>query len=224
MALKRFQPEVRFPGFKVTPDEIDQVTQYVVMHPSVDPVWFGTTAAGTQTQSKALVVTNTKADYPRNIVGAVAAASGSVVGGTWTVNGKNQFGASISESIAIAPATGGGTVSGTKIFAQVSSGTFAFGTGDPGNGSPRLGVSIGTAATNQHLFGLPDKIASTADVKNIAWINNGTMTTVNGGTIGAYVGTANHTFQGTAIVAISDRFVVTYRSSFNSEADQIQNL
>lgn len=224
MALKRIEPGVRFSGFKVSPDEMDMTMQYTVMHPSVDPVWFGTSTVGTQTQAKALVVTNIRADYPRNLVGAVAAAAGSVAGGTWVVNGKNQFGATIQESVAIAPATGGGTVAGTKIFAQVSSGTFTFGTGDPGNGTPRLGVAIGTAATLQHLFGLPDKIASTADVKNLLWINNGTSTTVNGGSIGAYVGTANHTFKGTAVVAVTDRFVVSYRSSFNSEAEQVHNL
>lgn len=223
MALKRHLPSVRFGGFKVTPDEIDQVRQYVVMHPSVDPVWFGTTAAGTAGQSKALVLTNIRADYPRNLVGAAAGSAG--LGGTWVVNGKDQFGNTIQESIAVATAANGGTASGTKIFAQVTSGTFNIATtSEAGNGSPRLGVSIGTAAGNVALFGLPDKIASTADVKNLLWINNGTSTTVNGGTIGSYIGTANHTFKGTAVVAVTDRFVVTYRSSFNSEADQVQNL
>lgn len=224
MAFKRFQPEVRFSGFKVTPDEMDIVRQYVVMHPSVDPVWFGT-VAGTQTQTgRTLVVTNLRADYPRNAAYSVNAASGSVVGGTWNVTGKDQFGRSQTEQVAIAPAAAGGTVAGTQVWSQITAGTFNFGTGDPGAGTARVGVAIGTAATLQHLFGLPDKIASTADVKSIVWVNNGTSTTVNGGTIGAYVGTAAHTFKGTAVVAVTDRFVVSYRSSFNSESDQVQNL
>ena len=66
------------------------------------------------------------------------------------------------------------------------------------------------------MFGLPDKIGGTSDVKSLVWINNGTSTTVNGGTFGAYIGTANHTFQGTAVVAVTDRFVVTLRSSFDA--------
>lgn len=222
--MKRYEPAFRFSAAKVGADELDMNRQYIIMHPSVDPVWFGTSAVGTQTQARALVVTNTKADYPRNIVGAVASAAGSVSGGTWIVNGKNQFGETIQSTIAIAPATGGGTVAGTKIFAEVSSGTFTFGTGDPGNGTPRLGVAIGTSASLQHLFGLPDRIASTADVKSLLWINNGTSTTVNGGSIGAYVGTANNTFQGTAVVAVTDRFVVNMRSSFVTEENNVQSL
>lgn len=220
MALKRFQPEVRMGGFKVSPDEMDIERQYVVMNPTVSPTWFGTTAVGTAGQSKALVLINRIADYPRNLAGAVAGSAG--LGGTWVVNGKDQFGNTIQESLAIGTATNGGTTEGTKIFAQLTSGTFNFATASAaGNGTPRLGVGI---AETTHLFGLPDKIAGTGDVKRITWNNNGTVTTVNGGTIGAYVGTANHTFKGTAALAITHSFVVSYRSSFNSEAEQVQNL
>lgn len=220
MALKRHLPEVRFNAVKVTPDEMDIVRQYTVVHPSVSPTWFGTTAVGTAGQSKALVLINRIADYPRNLAGAVAGSAG--LGGTWVVNGKDQFGNTIQESVTIGTATNGGTTEGTKVFAQLTSGTFNFATASAaGNGTPRLGVGI---AETTHLFGLPDKIAGTGDVKAIAWINNGTSTTVNGGTVGAYVGTANHTFKGTAAISVTDTLVVRYRSSFNSEADQVHSL
>lgn len=222
--MKRYEPAFRFSAAKVGADEVDMNRQYIIMHPSVDPVWFGTSTVGTQTQARALVVTNTKADYPRNLVGAVASAAGSVSGGAWVVNGKNQFGDTIQETVTVAPATGGGTVAGTRIFAEVSSGTFTFGTGDPGNGTPRLGVAIGTAATDQHLFGLSDKVGAVSDVKSITWINNGTATTLNGGTISALVGTANSTFQGTAVVAVTNRYVVNMRSSFVTEENNVQNI
>jgi hypothetical protein len=208
---------------------MDYIRQYQINNPSVDPVWFGTTAVGTQTQSKALVIINKTADYPRNAVYAVASAAGSVVGGSWVVNGKDQFGNSFTETVAVAPATGGGTVAGTKIFAEVTSGTFNWGTGDPGNGTPRLGVAIGTSATTQHWFGLPDKIRAATDVKSLSWINNGTSTTFNGGTVGtanvkanAATGVSN-AFSGTAIVAITDRFVVRMKSSFAAEENVINS-
>ncbi|MEK9207919.1 MAG: hypothetical protein AAB922_05520 [Patescibacteria group bacterium] len=223
-SLKRTLPEIRFSGAKVTSDEIDANKQYSVIHPSVDPLWFGTAAVGTAGQAKAFVLTNIRADYPRNLVVSDATGAGTAHGGTATVNGKDQFGNSITESITVATAAAGGTVAGTKVFASVSSGTFNFATAAVGNGTTQLGVAIGTSTALQHLFGLPDKILGTADVKNITWVNNGTSTTVNGGTIGAYVGTANHTFQGTAVVAVTDKFVVTLRSTFNPEEATVNTL
>ena len=203
-------------GFKVSADEMDKVDQYVILNPSVDTVWFGTPAVGTASQQKALVMTNIRADYPRNVVAGVATGAGTAHGGTMDINGKDQFGNTITESITIGTAAAGGTVAGTKIFASVSSGTFSHTSDSVGNGTAGLGVAIGTSTTLQHLFGLPDKIGGTSDVKSLVWINNGTSTTVNGGTFGAYIGTANHTFKGTAIVAVTDRFVVTLRSSFDA--------
>lgn len=228
MGFKRTHPELRQPGYKVSPDELDFNRILHIANPSVDPVWFGT-AVGTQTQVKALGIINKNADYPRNVVVAVAAAAGSVTGGTMVYNGKDQFGVSITESVAIAPATGGGTVAGTKIFSSVTSGTFNYGTGDPGNGSARLGLAIGTSTSTQHWFGLPDRAQTLTDIKSISWINNGTMTTFNGGTVGTAntrinSGTPGNAFSGTAIVAITDRFVVTMRSTFQGEENNINNL
>lgn len=218
--------EMRNAGYKVGADEMDVTRQYIIQHPSIDPVWFGT-AVGTQTQVKAIGLINTNADYPRNAVYAMAAAAGSVSAGTFTVNGKDQFGISKTESVTIAPATGGGTVAGTQIWAKITSGTVNIGTGDPGNGSARIGVAIGTAAGLVHWFGLPDKIGSTADVKFFNWVNNGTQTTFNSGTIGPNLktnsGTPSNAFQGTAIIAVTDRFSVTYKSSFAAE-ENVNNL
>jgi len=224
MALKKTLFELRNAGYDVAADEVDFTRQYTIMHPSVDPTWFGT-AVGTQTQSKVLVLINSNADYPRNAVYSLAAAAGSVTGGTLVVNGKDQFGINKTETVAIAPAVGGGTVAGTQIWSKMTTGTANLGTGDAGNGSARIGVAIGTAAGLVHWFGLPDKIGSTADVKFFNWVNNGTTTTFNGGTIGANLktnsGTPSNAFQGTAIVAVTDRLVVTYKSSYSAEENQV---
>lgn len=226
MSLKRVQPGIRFTGYKVSADELDKVEQYTVQNPSIDTQWFGTTAVGTAAQAKALVIINKNADYPRNAVYGVASAAGSVTGGTWVLNAKDQFGASWTETVAIGTATGGGTTAGTKIVAQVVSGTFTFNSSDdPGNGTPKLGVAIGTSATLQHKFGLPDKIFAVTDVKRISWVNNGTQTTFNGGSVtSTYVGTTNSTFNGSAVVAITDSYNVSLRSSFNAEELNVQNL
>jgi hypothetical protein len=224
MSLKRTLPGIRFTGYKASADELDKVEQYTVQNPSIDPVWFGTTPVGGTTSVQALVLINKNADYPRNIAYAVAGSN--VLGGTWVVNAKDQFGAAWTESVVIPLTANGGTVAGTKVAAQITSGTFSFLTGGSvGNGTPRLGVAIGTSAALQHRFGLPDKIAAVTDVKRINWVNNGTQTTFNGGSVtSTYVGTANHTFNGSAVVSITDSFSVSLRSSFNSEELNIQNL
>ncbi len=199
---------------KITPDEIDRYEIIEVSNPSTSTSWFGTAAAGTSTQAKPLVIINQWADWPRNLLGQVAGSSD--MGGSWVVNGKDQFGNTIAETITIGTATNGGTVAGTKVFALVSSGTFTFTTGDLGSGTPSLGcVTVGTSV----IFGLPTKIASTADVKMITWINNGTPTTLNGGTIGAYVLTATHGFRGTATtVALTDRYVVWLYPTYDNSS------
>lgn len=204
---------------KVSPDEIDRYEQYIIKHPSISPTYFGT-VAGTASQNQAIVFDNVAADYPRNVV--VGLAGSNTLGGTVTVNGKNQFGVSISETITVADAANGGTVAGTKVFAKVTSGTSSFTSTTVGSGTARLGVAIGTSATAAHIFGLPTKIASTTDVKLLTWINQGTATALTGGTIGAYVNTTQHGFRGTAIVAITDEYMVLFKTTYDaqSEGDQ----
>jgi len=219
--LKQYYPDFQMPATRnrVTPDEIDQYRNYHVVYPSTSVSWFGTAAAGTAGQAKALVVLrrNSDAVAGRNLAGIVLGSSD--MGGTWTVNGKDQFGVSISETITVGTAANGGTTAGTKVFAQVSSGTVTFATAALGNGTATLGVdTIGTTV----LFGLPDKIASTADVKAISWTTEFTATTINGGTVGAYVQTATHSFRGTANVAGTQTYQVMYRPTLSLEASNNQ--
>src|SRR3990167_2477788 len=99
--------------------------------------------------------------------------------GTCTLYGYDQFGVYQNEAITFTGASNGGTAVGTKVFAQLSAGTLAFGTAI-GSGTARVGVgTIGTTL----LFGLPARIGGTTDVKHIAWGSNGNNSTVNGGTI-----------------------------------------
>lgn len=211
MARKNSEPAIQFNGEKLTPDEFDQDQQYVIMNPSVDPAFVGT-VAGTQTQSVALVAVNARLDYPRNLVYAIAAASGSARGGALTVNGKDQFGSSVTETVSISPANGGGTVSGTQVFGAFTSGTANFGTGDPGPGTARLGVGIGTSATIP-LFGLPAKLGGTADVKRITWLDADTAK-MHTAAAAANVAQSAVILNVAGGIAAADSFVVTYRSSF----------
>ena len=184
MALKRSNPALRFAlsEYGVSADEMDKMQQYIVINPSFSSTWFGTFAVAGTAAVKSLVVINAIADYPRN---AEFALAGSAVGmaGTMALTGKDQFGNVISENFGFGSADNGGTVVGTKVFSQVTVGTLTMGTA-VGNGTARLGV--GTLGTTT-LFGLPDKIGGTNDVKHIAWGSNGNNSTVGGGTIAAYV-------------------------------------
>lgn len=216
MPLKRYHPDLTFAGNRVTPDEVDQDMQYVILNPSVDPVYVGTEVA-TQTQAKALGIVNTRLDYPRSLVGAIAAAAGSVAGGTLSYTGIDQFGSSVSESVAIAPATGGGTTSGTQVFARVTAATISMGTGDPGNGSARLGVGIGTSATRP-VFGIPARLGGTADIKAITWID-ADVAKMHGAAAVASTAQSGVILNVAGGIAAADSFVVTYRSTFSATED-----
>lgn len=184
-------------GVKISPDEIDRYEWFEVVNPSIDAQWFGT-VAGTQTQNKALVLINPLADYSRNVRIAYTGASGSVVNlASGSIVYKNQFGVSGTETYAGTPAANGGTIIGTAVMAEVVSGTFTFGTGDPGSGTIQVGV--GTAGTTT-VFGLPTKIAATSDIKRIRGSFNGVGTQtagtfVFGGTPSSAAATAVHGFK-----------------------------
>jgi len=209
--LKDRFPEFAFGGYRVSPDEMDRYEVYSVSNPSTSSSWFGTAAAGTADQAVALVVTNKLADYPRNLAGAVAGSSD--MGGVWVVNGYSQFGEEITDTITIGTAANGGTVGGSKVFAEVTSGTFTFDSGAIGNGTPTLGVdTTGTSV----VFGLPAKIGAASDVKSITWIDGTVATAINGGTIAAYVDTTEHGFAGTANVTASDRYQVWFRPTYDN--------
>ncbi len=227
--LKERLPEVQM-GYKATPDELDQYTQYVVSNPSTSATWCGTCAGGTSTQAKALVIINKNLDYPRNLLyGVVGTAD---MGGAWTVNGKDQFGNVISESVTLGTAAAGTpavAIAGTAIFSQVTSGTFTVATGAVGAGSARLGVAIGTtpgASNDKYWLGLPVKIAAYTDVKAISWNKEHVQTTMNGGTVGtALVSTTTHAFCGTGVMGGTETFVVTVKSTYdNSGKANLANL
>ncbi len=221
--LKKFFPDVRFSGNQATPDELDRYESYIVAYPGTSLTYVGTCAAGTNAQAKPLVLINANLDYPRNLRYSVVGTND--VGGTWTVNGKDQFGAAISETVGsgtVAQGTPAFDTAGTKIFALVSSGTFTFAAGSAGSGSAQLGVAYGGTAGTTAYFGLPTKIAAVSDVKRITIVKNNVNTTLGGGTISStVVGTTNHTFNGTAVLGTADMFIVTLKSTYNAESDSI---
>jgi hypothetical protein len=218
--IKTEVTSVRFNNNKVTPDELDRYETYVVTNPTSSATWVGTSAGGTSTQAKALVLVNTYLDYPRNLLYSLVGTNDA--GGTWTINGVDQFGVTITESVGsgtVAAGTPAFATAGTKIFAKVTTGTFTHATGQVGLGSARIGVAVGGTAGSTATFGLRTKIKAVTDVKSITHSKNFVVTTLDGGTISStLVGTANHTFNGTAALGTADTFTVTIRPSWNNEA------
>jgi hypothetical protein len=210
-----------YTGLRATPDEIDRYEVVNTGVLSISSTWFGTAAAGTSTQAKAYVIINKFADHPRNALYAVAGSSD--MGGTWAVNGKDQFGVTQSETVAIGTAANGATVAGTKIWRQIDSGTFTTATAALGNGTPKVGVAIGTAAGVAFKLGLLTKIGGSTDVVNIVWIKENVATTLNGGTIGSFVDATNHAFSGSAIMAGTEVYKALIRPTFDN-ASQSTNL
>ena len=216
--LRKSLPELGFGGNQIQPSEIDRYEQYFIFAPSVDTAYIGTvTTAG----SAAVVLKNALPDYPRNLAYSVTGVAGGM-GGTFNLFGQDQFGGTVAERVTIGSANGGGTVQGTAIFAKVASGNFsANGLGGTALGTAAIGFGTapGTAGTAGNYFGLPTKLGGTADVKSITWITTNTPTTLNGGTaIGTLVNTTTHSFCGTSGVAITDRYLVTFKPSFDASS------
>jgi hypothetical protein len=217
MPLKRHYPDIRFSGNLVTPDEIDRYEQYQVINPAISATFFGSATAGTVSQAVTVGLGNTVADYPRN-VDLVFTGSASV-SGTATVTGKDQFGASITETISQAQGTQeAAVVSGTKVFAEVSACTVAMGTGVVGTGTVSLGVGT---VEGKVKFGLPAKIGAVTDVKAITWsTESGVPTVLNGGTVAStdYVDTTNHAFLGSAALEGTTVYSVLFKPSYVAES------
>lgn len=208
-------PEFQAAGHQVAPNEIDR---YEYVHTgilSTSATWVGTAAGGTAGVNSALVLINTLTDYPRNLLYSSVGTNDH--GGTWTVNGFNQFGDPITEVVGngtVAAGTPAWQRAGTAIFSKVTSGTYV-GAG-VGLGSARLGVAVGTAGTLAFKLGLLTKIASTADVKHITWIKENVVTTLGGGSIGSYVDATNHAFTGTAIMGGTEEYKVILKPSWSN--------
>lgn len=204
-------------GGQVAPNEYDAYTQYQVINPTTSATWFGTAAGGTSTEAKPLVIINKLADYPRNLLYSVVGTND--MGGTWVVNGKNQFGETITETVAsgtVAAGTPAFAIAGTKIFASITSGTFTVTTGAVGLGSARLGVAVGTSTTAAFKLGLPTKIAGSTDVKAITWSKENVTTTLNGGTIGSFVDATNHAITGSAIMGGTECYTVLFKTTYSN--------
>lgn len=212
---KRHHADFRFGGNKLSPDEFDARLRYTILYPSVGAATVGTLAAGTV--AAAWTIVDTKLDYPRNVLFSVAGPSGGV-GGTCVLNGSNQFGVSIQETVTIASANAGGTAAGTKIFDTVTSGTY-YPNGVDNTSTATVGYAFGTATGMIGLFGLPVKIGATSDVKRVTRIFNGVRSAINGGTIAGYIGTANHTFADPTIGSATNCYVIDILSTYNSEND-----
>lgn len=219
MPLKRhyvdFQAQT---GNKVTPDEIDRYEVYTVTNPGISATAIGSATAGTVSQVVAIGLANVRPDYPRTLL---ATWSGSAsVSGTVAVTGKDQFGASRSETFELAQGTQeAGTDFGTVPFAEITTATATFGTGVIGTGTVSLGYAI---VGTQALFGLPAKIGATSDVKHITWTTEaGVPTVINGGTISSYVGTENHTFRGTGTLAGTMTYQVWFRPTYTASGDSL---
>lgn len=221
MALKNTDPSFSFSGNLVTPDEIDVYDSYPIVFPSVSITWFGT-AVGTSLQSPTYGIINKRADYPRSLAMSIVGSSGSTVGGTVAVTGKDQFGAVQTESLGFARAANGGTAVGTRVFAEISAVTSSLATCNAGPAT--VSVGVGTGGTTA-LFGLPSKIAATADVKWYAWGSAGAGQ--NTGTASMWASTAdyaNGVMAVTDIVAASGAVVVYKTSKVNDGIAPAANL
>lgn len=202
---------------QVAPNDIDQYTVLNTNILTTSTTWVGTAAGGTSTQAKPLVLINTYLDHPRNLLYSQVGTSD--MGGTWVVNGYDQFGQFVTETVGngtVAAGTPAWAVAGTKVFMKVTSGTFTTATGALGAGSPRIGVAIGTGGTTAMKLGLMQKIGGTADVKSINWYTQNVPTTLNGGTVGALIDATNHAFRGTSIMAGTESYKVILKSTFNN--------
>lgn len=219
--LKAHHPDISFAENQVTVDEIDRYEQYVVGFPTISTTWFGTPVVAGTSAVAAIVIVNAIADYPRNLQFAIAGSHGAMTG-TAHVLGKNQFGEVITEDLTFNAASNGGTVDGTKVFAQVTAGTVSFGTA-VGGGTARIGVGIAGTAT---LFGLPSRIGAATDVKLLTRSTGAGAQTVNGGTIAAFVDTDQHAVKAPADLTGTQIISVLYKPTYvpNETAGTQANL
>ena len=179
MAIKQFVPELTILREKISPDEIDRYEVFSIKPAIAGYVWASAGTAGTSA-AIALTVKNTP-DWPRNINFALAGSHGDMTG-TLVANGKNQFGAAVTEAITFTKAANGGTAVGSQVFSQLTSGTLYYGTA-VGAGTPSIGFVPGTGC----LLGLPVKLNGTADVVHLSQVAGTGAITFGGGTIAAFV-------------------------------------
>ena len=213
--------------------DIDEYDIINIDNPSVDKAFFGTVNGGTAGTNTAFTLLNQLGDWPRNLYYNFNGVSGGTFTGTFIANVIDQFGNPVQEKV-VASATTSGGIYGTVIAAKFLSGTFqSQGSSGGSAGTAQIGygtTSNGSAQSNW--FGLYNRILGTSDVKNIRWVNNGTVTGLNKGTaIGTLIGfdtngsLPSNAFQGTSGVAITDTYTVIFKSSYdNTFKGQMANL
>jgi hypothetical protein len=209
---------------QVSQKDIDQYDIIQVDNPVANYAWYGS-ASGTVTASTAITKVNQLADHPRNFCYSITGITNGTYGGTFTVNGVDQFGVTFQEVVSIGTAVNGGTTYGTAIAAKFISGSF-ISSGASGTFIGTANLGLGTAANgsaSSNWFGLLTKIAGTSDVKMLTWNNNGTITTLNKGTaIGTLIGfdgngsVPSDAFQGTSGVAITDHYKVVFKPTYDN--------
>ena len=211
--LSQFGPG--FPG-QVSQQDVDQYDLVNVVHPVVDGSWIGTFSGTGPVGGGAVVKKNILMDWPRNAKYATNGIANGTYGGTFVANWLDQFGAAVTETVAIGTAVNGGTTYGTAIVHKFLSGTFQP-VASAGTFIGTASIGVGTSPTG-NWFGLLTKIASTSDVKAVRWDNNGAVTGVGGGSaLGTLVSVTNHAFQGTSGVAITDSYTVIVKPTFDNE-------
>lgn len=212
--LKRSDYGIAVGGNRITPDESDRYEVYQVVNPStalLGPLFVASAGTSGTADVVAAVINNKYPDYPRNVQFALAGSAAGMTG-TLTLNGKDQFGSTITEAFTFAGASNGGTVAGTKVFGQFTSGTLAYGTA-AGVGTPSISFVPGTAC----LFGLPVRIAATTDVVHYGMSAGTGPISVGGGTaIGSLISTAVHAFRPFAAFGGTTNFNVWIKTTYDS--------
>ena len=208
--IKSWLPDIKTYAQGVTADEMDAYRVYTIAGAGINVRWWasagtaGTAAMGTFT------MLNRLPDYPRN-VNFILAGTATGMAGSIDISGKDQFGNTITETIGFGSADNGGTVVGTKVFAQMDSGTLRYGTA-VGNGTPQIGLVPGTDC----LFGLPDKINGTGDVVHIGQTVGTGAVSVGGGTVGGFVNVGMHAIRPGATLTGTASVNVWYRSRYDA--------
>ncbi len=210
--FKRNQPALRFSGgeFAITPDEIDRYEVFS-FRPAIDSAWWASAGTAGTSAVVAMSIVNAIPDWPRNIQFALAGSHANMTG-TLVVNGYDQFGAEQQESLTFAKASNGGTVAGTKVFAQVVSGTLSYGTA-VGNGTPAIGFVPGTNA----LLGLPTRVNAASDVVLLGQTAGTGAITYNGGTVADFVDTGVHAIRPAATLTGTSAINVWVKPTYNNE-------
>jgi hypothetical protein len=209
--IKVNEPAIMFGGRQVTPDEMDQYYVYQIVMPGTSHNFVGTAAPGSLAATPVFGAVNAIPDYPRNLSLIIRGnGTNTSVGGTAVVNGLDQFGSVITETLSFAGSTGNGNADGTKVFARFTSGTVTLGTMAQA-GTSYLGFVTGTNC----LFGLPVKIAGTGDVVLLSH-NAGTgAVSVGGGTVGAFVNAGMHAVRPAAALTGTEAITVWITSNYN---------